>query len=395
MSEPSTAVLAPAKVWHISLLESEKVETLIANLKARAETIFDTIQITVALEDYRTLCERLFKAGFDFPSSMSGTDFEWGLGVALQLQQLESKRKVTVRTYCTYANAHVPTVSDLWGGLDWHEREAYDLVGIIFDGHEDSVNGHPRRILLEDHWTIHPLQKRYNTRGYLIHGWSEKPFPTPAPWEEGFQPFAGAPAPVAHTAPPAPKAVAVAVPNPLNEGVAVGGGSLPHPIAAAVAPVVSSESDPPKKVAKKWIPKGEVAEAAVSSQPEPISSPEPVAVAPVVSSQPIPDDLTKIEGIGQKRAEALIAAGISTFGQLEQTSVVRLEQIMSQADLDLAPGIESWGQQAGLLAKGDMVAFKALTDLLVAGKMPEAAVSSPEPAEKPVNPKIKRWEPKS
>jgi NADH:ubiquinone oxidoreductase subunit C len=295
VSQPSAAPLAPAKVWHIPLLESEKVDALTTGLKARAETLFDTIQITVAVEDYRTLCERLFKSGFDFPSSMSGTDFEWGLGVALQLQQLESKRKVTVRTYCTYAHPHVPTVSDLWGGVDWHEREAYDLVGIIFDGHEDSINGHPRRILLEDHWSIHPLQKRYNTRGYLIHGWAEKPFPTPAPWEEGFQPFSGAPAPVAHAAPPAPKA-AVVVQAPLNEGSSEARGSSPAEAVAlkaeATAPVVSS--DPPKKVAKKWVPKGEaapvIAETApvVSSEPAPalvVSSPE-VVEAPASEAAP-------------------------------------------------------------------------------------------------------------
>jgi NADH:ubiquinone oxidoreductase subunit C len=287
VSQPST--IAPPKIWHIPLLESDKIESLIAGLKARAETLFDTIQITVAVEDYRTLCERLFKAGFDFPQSMSGTDFEWGLGVALQLQQLESKRKVTVRTYCTYQNAHVPTVSDLWGGVDWHEREAYDLVGIIFDGHEDSVNGHPRRILLEDHWTIHPLQKRYNTRGYLVHGWTEKPFPTPAPWEEGFQPFSGAPAPVAHVAPPAPKIIPVvavgerlldpkAAPDGLGSHASPDPAEAPAPKAEA-APV---PSDPPKKVAKKWAPKGEAAPEPVSSDPAPVvSSPE---VAPAVSS---------------------------------------------------------------------------------------------------------------
>jgi NADH:ubiquinone oxidoreductase subunit C len=286
----SQPTLAPAKVWHIPYLESDKVDNLISGLKARVETLFDTIQITVALEDYRSLCERLFKAGFDFPASMSGTDFEWGLGVALQLQQLESKRKVTVRTYCTYQNAHVPTVSDLWGGVDWHEREAYDLVGIIFDGHEDSVNGHPRRILLEDHWSIHPLQKRYNTRGYLIHGWTQKPFPIPAPWEEGFQPFTGAPAPIAHAAPPAPKAPAAAPAQaPLNEGSSEARGSLSAEAPAPEAQAAPVSSDPPKKVAKKWIPKGEAAPApaeAVSSQvasvAEAVSS-EPVA-APVVSS---------------------------------------------------------------------------------------------------------------
>ncbi len=305
MSEPSTppvaapVVLAPPKVWHIPLLESDKVDALMAGLKARAETLFDTIQITVALEDYRSLCERLFKAGFDFPSSMSGTDFEWGLGVALQLQQLESKRKVTVRTYCTYQNAHVPTVSDLWGGVDWHEREAYDLVGIIFDGHEDSVDGHPRRILLEDHWSIHPLQKRYNTRGYLIHGWSEKPFPTPAPWEEGFQPFSGAPVAVAHVA---PKVVAPALaPNPLVEGVAVGGGSLPAPVAPtqAEAPVVSSaEADPPKKVAKKWIPKGEAAPVVVSSEP----------VVEAASSQPVPEVVVSSPEVVVSSPEPVVVA---------------------------------------------------------------------------------------
>ncbi len=386
MSEPT---LAPAKVWHIPLLESDKTNGLVAGLKARVETIMDTIQITVALEDYRTLCERLFKAGFDFPSSMSGTDFEWGLGVALQLQQLESKRKITVRTYCTYENAHVPTVSDLWGGVDWHEREAYDLVGIIFDGHEDSLDGHPRRILLEDHWTIHPLQKRYNTRGYLIDGWKAKPFPSPAPWEEGFQPFAAA-APAAAHAPTAPKAVAAPV-----APAAVAS----NPVAEApVNPVVaeSAPAEPPKKVAKKWVPKGEAAPAAapssqpqtlVSSQPEPVAAPAeaaPVAVEAtspaVVSSQ---DDLTIIEGIGPKRAEVLVAAGIATFVQLEQTSVAKIEEIMKAAGLDLAPGIESWSKQAGLLAKGDMVGFKALTDALVAGQ-----------EEKPRNPKIKRWEPR-
>jgi NADH:ubiquinone oxidoreductase subunit C len=283
----SQPTIAPAKVWHIPYLESDKVENLISGLKARVETLFDTIQITVALEDYRTLCERLFKAGFDFPSSMSGTDFEWGLGVALQLQQLESKRKVTVRTYCTYQNAHVPTVSDLWGGVDWHEREAYDLVGIIFDGHEDSVNNHPRRILLEDHWSIHPLQKRYNTRGYLIHGWTEKPFPTPAPWEEGFQPFSGAPAPVAHVAPPASKAVAVVVPNPLFEGVGVAGGSSSAEAVAPIAQAAPISSDPPKKVAKKWIPKGEAAPAEAAPVVEAISS-QVAPIAEAVSSDPIP-----------------------------------------------------------------------------------------------------------
>src|SRR5262245_61794099 len=50
----------------------------------------------------------------------------------------------------------VPTVSGVWPTADWHEREAFDLVGVRFLHHPD-----PRRILLSDDWVGHPLRKDY------------------------------------------------------------------------------------------------------------------------------------------------------------------------------------------------------------------------------------------
>ena len=50
----------------------------------------------------------------------------------------------------------VPSVSSLWGIANWHEREAYDLVGINFEGHPNL-----RRILCPEDWVGHPLRKDY------------------------------------------------------------------------------------------------------------------------------------------------------------------------------------------------------------------------------------------
>ena len=50
----------------------------------------------------------------------------------------------------------VPTVTGVWRGADWHERECSDLLGIRFLDHPD-----PRRILLSDDWVGHPLRKDY------------------------------------------------------------------------------------------------------------------------------------------------------------------------------------------------------------------------------------------
>lgn len=53
-------------------------------------------------------------------------------------------------------DARVPSVVEVWVGADWHEREAYDLFGIVFDGHPDL-----RRILMSEDWKGHPLRKDY------------------------------------------------------------------------------------------------------------------------------------------------------------------------------------------------------------------------------------------
>lgn len=58
-------------------------------------------------------------------------------------------------------DAHVPTVVNIWKTANWHERETFDMFGVIFDGHPDL-----RRILLPDEWQGHALRKDFPLRGY-------------------------------------------------------------------------------------------------------------------------------------------------------------------------------------------------------------------------------------
>ncbi len=121
---------------------------------------------------YRTFCERAFEAGFDFPQCLSGVDMEYGLRSVLHLRRLSDKAELTIWCDVPYDSPSIPSVTDLWGGVEWYEREAYDLLGIHYTNHPDL-----RRILLEDHWSIHPLRRRYDTGGYLIEDWQVKPWP--------------------------------------------------------------------------------------------------------------------------------------------------------------------------------------------------------------------------
>ncbi len=81
---------------------------------------------------------------------------EGDLGVVYNLYSHGQRHKFTLRVRVARDVAQVPTVSTVWSTAGWHEREAWDLLGIRFAGHQDL-----RRILLEDDWVGHPLRKDY------------------------------------------------------------------------------------------------------------------------------------------------------------------------------------------------------------------------------------------
>jgi len=80
------------------------------------------------------------------------------------LFSMKHRHKIALRVDLPRDNPRVPSVESVWRTADWHEREAYDLFGIHFEGHPDL-----RRILCPDDWEGYPLRKDYVVQEYY-HG---------------------------------------------------------------------------------------------------------------------------------------------------------------------------------------------------------------------------------
>ena len=105
------------------------------------------------------------KTYFDFLSCLTGVDYGVDVGrfgVVYHLASIPYKLQLTLKISREHDRATgepvFKSITSVYRTADWHEREAYDLVGIFFEGHPDL-----RRILLPDDWEGYPLRKDYQT----------------------------------------------------------------------------------------------------------------------------------------------------------------------------------------------------------------------------------------
>jgi NADH-quinone oxidoreductase subunit C len=87
-------------------------------------------------------------------------DAEHRFGLVYLLANIETNERLTVRAFLDEPNLTLASVTPLWEGANWMEREVYDMFGIEFEGHPDL-----RRILLPDEFTAFPLRKDYPLQG--------------------------------------------------------------------------------------------------------------------------------------------------------------------------------------------------------------------------------------
>ena len=128
-------------------------------LHFEADAPFPWIEVDPAsLHDIMSHLKSDSACGFDELMCLSGVDYgpEAEIGVTYHLCSTKSGEKVSIKVKLPREKPAVSTVSDLWRTANWHEREAYDLFGISFEGHPDLT-----RILLPEDWEGHPLRKDY------------------------------------------------------------------------------------------------------------------------------------------------------------------------------------------------------------------------------------------
>ena len=112
-------------------------------------------------ENWRAIAELMksdSELAFDWLACISSVDYVVAnqLAAIYDLYATTHKHWFAVKVITDRDDPHIPSVMDLWPAADWHEREAFDLMGIVFDGHTDL-----RRILLPEDWVGHPLRKDY------------------------------------------------------------------------------------------------------------------------------------------------------------------------------------------------------------------------------------------
>lgn len=129
---------------------------------------FGEITIVVPREHIVAVCSFLKVSPdheFNFLADLCGADRgieeEPRFEVNYHLFSTRHHHRLRLKVLLNETDAHVSTVTDVWRTANWHERETYDLLGVIFDGHPDL-----RRILLPDDWQGHALRKDFPLRGY-------------------------------------------------------------------------------------------------------------------------------------------------------------------------------------------------------------------------------------
>lgn len=98
---------------------------------------------------------------FDYLECITGVDYpdDKQIRVVYHVYSYTKKHRVVIKVLLDREDPAMPTLVNVWSTANWQERECFDLLGVLFEGHPDL-----RRLLLPDDWEGHPLRKDYEEK---------------------------------------------------------------------------------------------------------------------------------------------------------------------------------------------------------------------------------------
>jgi NADH-quinone oxidoreductase subunit C len=144
----------------------EKLKSRFADAVLEANEFRGELTVVVPKERIVDICRFLKEdpqLQFDFLADVFGIDMYTPtkrFGVIYNLYSLKNKNRIHLKVFTEEEDPKVPTMTGLFGTANWHEREAFDMFGIIFEGHPDL-----RRIYMPDDFEHYPLRKDFPLMG--------------------------------------------------------------------------------------------------------------------------------------------------------------------------------------------------------------------------------------
>jgi NADH-quinone oxidoreductase subunit C len=137
------------------------------------------LHFTVAPEHLLALCEYLRdepSLAFDYPADLTARDTGEQIILWYRLVSMRHNRTALLHVVLPLNDPMVDSVTPLWPGMNWHERECFDLFGVRFRGHPDDGDPARMRILLPEDWEGHPFRHDYEPvfSGNPLHGPQER-----------------------------------------------------------------------------------------------------------------------------------------------------------------------------------------------------------------------------
>ncbi|MEP9362384.1 NADH-quinone oxidoreductase subunit C [Nocardioides sp. CN2-186] len=159
--------------WYDEVADALEEATRAAGAEVAApRVVIDRHEITfhVRREDLPAVVQVLrddARLRFELLSGVSGVHYPADAGrelhVVYHLLSMTHNRRIRVEVTAPDADPHVPSVVATYPTADWHERETFDMFGVVFDGHPDLT-----RILMPDDWPGHPQRKDYPLGGIPV-----------------------------------------------------------------------------------------------------------------------------------------------------------------------------------------------------------------------------------